>query len=283
MTHSPEQLAFFDRLTGSASSIQLRAAAGSGKTTTIVHGVTLLPPHLSVLFLAFNRNIKEELESRLPKTCQVSTFHAAGFKAWQSFLGKRLKPDGDKLANILKDRLQGKDWELYFSFARRLTSLAKNMGMDTPLLENTHANWQALMTHFQIQLESDDADEERAIEICQKLLAESNQLCQQVIDFDDMLYAPLRLNVPWPKANVIFIDEAQDTNAVQVELLKRMQATNGRIIAVGDSNQAIYGFRGADADAMEKMKQAFSMEVLPLSVSYRCSKAVVKEAQKFCK
>ena len=283
MNFSPEQTAFFSRLTSSSSSIQLQAAAGSGKTTTVVAGADMLPAWQTVMFLAFNKNIKEELEARLPKRCSVATFHAAGFRAWQAHTGKRLKPDGDKLAGILKDKLKGKDWELYFAYARRLTSLAKNMGMDTPLMENTFANWQSLSTHFQINLESEDAREERGIEICQRLLADSNALCDSVIDFDDMLYAPLRLNIKWPQSNVIFIDEAQDTNSVQIELLKRMRAANGRVIAVGDPSQAIYGFRGADSDAMNKMRDAFDMEVMPLSVSYRCSKAVVAEAQKFCK
>jgi superfamily I DNA/RNA helicase len=55
----------------------------------------------------------------------------------------------------------------------------------------------------------------------------------------------------------------------------------GRLIAVGDPSQAIYGFRGADATAMTDMQREFNMTVLPLSVSYRCSQSVVKEAQKY--
>jgi len=77
------------------------------------------------------------------------------------------------------------------------------------------------------------------------------------------------------------LDEAQDTNAVQRALLKSILDSLGRLIAVGDPHQSIYGFRGADHEAMTLLKSGFAMEELALSVSYRCSQAVVKEAQKY--
>jgi len=107
---------------------------------------------------------------------------------------------------------------------------------------------------------------------------------REVIDFDDMLYLPLRSKCTFDKKNYVFVDEAQDTNGVQRALLRRMLAPppHGRLIAVGDPSQAIYGFRGADANAMSALREEFSAVVMPLSVSYRCSRAVVAEAQKYC-
>ena len=55
----------------------------------------------------------------------------------------------------------------------------------------------------------------------------------------------------------------------------------GRLIAVGDPHQAIYGFRGADSEAMGRIKEEFDCQELPLSVSYRCPQAVVRAAQEF--
>ncbi len=158
------------------------------------------------------------------------------------------------------------------------------MGIDTPLLDNTTANWQSLMVAQDLQLQNEEADEGRAIAICKELLDKSNAQVHQIFDFDDMLYVPLRLGTSFDRFNVVYIDEAQDTNAVQCALLERMiaRAPHGRLIAVGDPDQAIYGFRGASDEAMENMRKQFDMDVLPLSVSYRCSKSVVREAQKFC-
>lgn len=73
----------------------------------------------------------------------------------------------------------------------------------------------------------------------------------------------------------------QDTNPVRRALAQKMLKPGGRVIAVGDPHQAIYGFSGADNDAMERIKQDFNARTMPLSVTYRCPKTVVEVAQKF--
>jgi DNA helicase II / ATP-dependent DNA helicase PcrA len=62
-------------------------------------------------------------------------------------------------------------------------------------------------------------------------------------------------------------------------LLRMMVAEGGRCISVGDENQACYGFTGADADAMDLVAQDWNAVRMPLSINYRCSKAVVRHAQ----
>jgi superfamily I DNA/RNA helicase len=101
------------------------------------------------------------------------------------------------------------------------------------------------------------------------------------IDFDDMLYMPVMHNVSFDHYNYVFVDEAQDTNDIQLEILSRLMAPKCRLVAVGDPHQAIYGFRGANADSMSRIGERFQCKTYPLSVSYRCPKAVVKEAQRF--
>src|SRR5690606_4510771 len=64
-----------------------------------------------------------------------------------------------------------------------------------------------------------------------------------IIDFDDMLYLPLILGVRPRTFDYVFIDEAQDTNRVQLEFLKLLCNPRTRVIAVGDRHQSIYGFR----------------------------------------
>jgi superfamily I DNA/RNA helicase len=79
----------------------------------------------------------------------------------------------------------------------------------------------------------------------------------------------------------VLIDEAQDTNAARRGLaLKLLKRGTGRLIAVGDDRQAIYGFTGADADAMNQLREALGSATLPLNVTYRCPKNIVREAQR---
>lgn len=286
---SPENLAIKEHICDPArGNLMVIAVAGSGKTSTICWALPLIPDAQSkaVLFMAFSKNIVTALEPRVPPWCTVKTGHALGLAAWKrhtnsTFRGKSM--DGGKTFVLLKDILkQRSDFDLYAAPITRLVGFAKNAGMGTPLLENTFFSWYHLISHNNIILD-DAADEQRLVELSRLTLEKSVAVGREFIDFDDMLYLPLLHNVSFDKKNFIFIDEAQDTNGVQRALISRMLAPPpfGRLIAVGDPSQAIYGFRGADATAMTDMQREFNMTVLPLSVSYRCSQAVVKEAQKY--
>ncbi len=287
-TASLEQLAIRDALTTTSSNLMVIAVAGSGKTTTIVWVLPYIPDAMqkSILFMAFSKNIVSALEPRVPAWCSVKTGHALGLAAWKrhtgaTFRGKAI--DGEKTFALLKDVLRSRsDFDLYSAPVRRLIGFAKNAGMGTTLLENSFASWYHLISHNNIILD-DAADERRLVEIAQETLERSVAKGREVIDFDDMLYLPLLHGASFDKKNYIFIDEAQDTNGVQRELIKRMLAAppHGRLIAVGDPSQAIYGFRGADATAMQTMREEFQMKVLQLSVCHRCSQSVVEEARKY--
>jgi DNA helicase-2/ATP-dependent DNA helicase PcrA len=96
------------------------------------------------------------------------------------------------------------------------------------------------------------------------------------IDFDDQIFLPVYRNLKVPAYDYLFVDESQDLNPIQMDLVCSCKA---RVIAVGDTHQAIYGFRGADTRAMYSFGQMLNAKRLPLSICYRCSKAVVQEAQ----
>ncbi len=282
ITPSDQQGSFFTFLVRETGSALLVAAAGSGKTTTIVQGTRLLPQWLATRFLAFNKSIAEELKARLPSTVISSTFHSAWKSALDRHLPRRPKVDANKVRNILKNSLAYNEFETYFQYVTRLVGFAKSSGVGA-LLDDTESEWFSLIAHYGLSPMSDDLDESVAVRYARAALRDSNADLN-VIDFDDMLYLPLLRNVVCDKSNVIFVDEAQDLNIVQRTLLRRMLATAAgapsRLIAVGDPHQAIYGFRGADSDSMDHLRRDFNATVLPLSVSYRCSKAVVEEARK---
>lgn len=68
---------------------------------------------------------------------------------------------------------------------------------------------------------------------------------------------------------------------IQREILRKIMGPNSRMIAVGDPAQAIYGFRGADADSLATIAREFGARTLPLSITYRCPTSVVKYAQQW--
>ncbi len=80
-------------------------------------------------------------------------------------------------------------------------------------------------------------------------------------------------------ANGILVHNCQDLNRTQMELLPRLVNPGGRIVVVGDPRQAIYSFRGADEGAFETLRATLDAKILPLTVTFRCPKAVVREAQ----
>lgn len=121
-----------------------------------------------------------------------------------------------------------------------------------------------------------------------RVLYRAYQICcqrQARFDFSDMVYLPVRLNLPLIQYDVVLIDEAQDLNAIQIEMIARtIKAADslnrgGRIIFVGDKNQAIYGFRGADTEAISTIQRRFNTMQFPLHTCWRCPKNVIRLAQ----
>jgi superfamily I DNA/RNA helicase len=104
---------------------------------------------------------------------------------------------------------------------------------------------------------------------------------KSVINFDDMIYMPIQQSLKFKKYDWVFVDEAQDTSQTQREMLKALMKPSSRLVAVGDENQALYGFRGADSLSIDGIRQDFSCSTFPLSISYRCSKSVVAEAKTY--
>lgn len=278
---SPYQQAVFDFIQKDTGSAVIEAVAGSGKTTTIVQALRLIPENKSVLFLAFNKSIANELKTRVPKHVRAATFHAQGFSAWMRRAGRNVQVDANKMKNIIRSIMPEEEQIMYRSFVSRLVGLAKNAGMGV-LAQGTLNDWMGLVNHHDLELDHEEADYLIAIRHAQNALSSSIASANVVIDFDDMLYMPLIENATFYKNDFVFVDEAQDCSPLQLEILKKMLRPNGRLVAVGDSHQALYGFRGADSESMARIARNFQAQVLPLSVSYRCPKAVVKAAKDYC-
>jgi DNA helicase-2/ATP-dependent DNA helicase PcrA len=112
------------------------------------------------------------------------------------------------------------------------------------------------------------------------LLFEQSVATMAWLDYDDMVWFPAAGKVSCKQFDVLFIDEAQDLNKAQAALVMNSIKPGGRIIAVGDRNQSIYSFAGADSDSIPNLIDLLSATVMPLSTTYRCPKSHVALAQR---
>lgn len=284
-TPSIQQAALFAWIKTGSGSCVLEAVAGSGKTTTLVEALSLMSG--KIFFGAFNKKIAEEIAKRVGplSTAKISTMHAAGFAAWRN-AASTVRVDNDKCKNIFRDlTFRDMQYSRLETQVLSLVSYAKQAGVGFLKSIDDDFAWKELIQHFDVETYNEQADFDSTddiIMLSRKVLRTSTEIDTRVIDFDDMIYAPLFHNVRFPKYDWVLLDEAQDTNASRRELAKRLlNQKGGRLIAVGDRHQAIYGFTGADADALDLIAAEFNAILLPLTVTFRCPKSVVTYAQQW--
>ena len=260
---SPEQQAICDFVRDSARNLLVDASPGSGKSTTIGMAARALPLGKLYVALAFNKAAADAFVGKLPHHVQSGTWHSVCLGAIRQTWPK-LRVKADKVKWIIKDNHPDVKWE-HTSQLIKLVSLCKQQ---PEMLSEDDVS--ELADTFSIDLEPSLVA--MTLDILQQSDSDEHNL-----DFDDMLRFALRESVRFPHYGLIFVDEAQDTNAVQRAVLAKMAA---RTVVVGDPYQSIYGFRGASHSAMDELRHDLDAEVLPLSVSYRCPQSVVAEAQR---
>lgn len=266
---SPLQQAVFMAVRDGSRNLIVRAVAGSGKTTTAVEAMKCATG--LVMFLAFNKSIAEELKSR---GMNARTFHSLTFNpVLKSRPG--LIMEANKMRQLVQEKWTREDSALYGAFCMRLVSMAKQVGIGC-LVDDTEKAWYDIINHHGYELESEDADMPTAVVKARELLDYSNS--DNRVDFDDMLYWAVKFNISLPKFDYIFVDEAQDTNPIQRAILRKLLKPHTRLCFIGDPKQAIYGFRGADSNSMDLIQQEFDCEELPLSITYRCARKIVRYA-----
>lgn len=265
MTPSHYQTKIFSFVQQEKSNLSITAVAGSGKTTTILEASKQAP---SSLFLAYNKSIAETLSS---KGVNAKTLHSLGYSA---LARKGLRVNDRKMGNILRYKVMQLDEDAdrdslvpfydCVSYFSKMASLLKGQGIFHP--EGiTEPLLQSLSEHYLLDREAND------LYTLKEMFKWSRQ--GKTIDFDDMLEADGGLTV-WP---TVFVDEAQDLNKAQQDFIEKIAR---RVILVGDPAQAIYGFRGAGQGGMSSISSYFHCKQLPLSICYRCSRAVVDYARR---
>ena len=266
------------------------AGAGSGKTRVLTYRVAYLinecniDPY-NVLAITFTNKAANEMKERImtilgPKaySIQISTFHAlgvlivkenyekAGYKANFTIL------DSDDSLTLIKKILKdlNLDAKVYNPKAiRNQISGAKNSLLSAKEYER-YAN-----TEFeQIVLKVYEKYEERLI-------------VNNSLDFDDLLMLPIKVFRKYPEVlkhyqerfKYILIDEYQDTNEAQYILVKMLSAKYKNICVVGDNDQSIYSFRGANYHNILNFEKDYpNCKVIMLEKNYRSTKNILNAA-----
>lgn len=281
------------------SSLAVRAVAGSGKTTTIVAAAKLVPSTYRSVFLAFNKSIADELGSRLPKHVWSKTLNSLGFGILRPYLAgigvQNVKVYQNRTDQIMRNVLSFQEKDDFGSDVKFLVGMCKAMGV-VPVgvsdgqgingMQATDDVLTQICVHnaHMIDVTIRPTVYNKVREILAISFSDSNIYETGIIDFDDQKWLtvckrPNGRSIARASFDVIFIDEVQDVNGVDIELINMVLKNNGIVVGVGDDKQAIYGFRGADTQAFNVFQSSFNADLKPLSITYRCGKALVRHAQ----
>lgn len=279
MTPTPEQQSIIEAAVGTTDNLIISALAGAAKTTTLQLVCGALPAQ-PILSLAFNKRIAEEMSKKLPGHVACATMNAIGHRAWAATSGRRLTLDTDKIKKILRAQIdalprveRGEMFDKYADLmatiraARIQGYIPESIGQQG--LINADTFYRGL-----------DEDINGARPMIDRILTESiRQSMAGTIDFDDQIYMSALFSSKFPAFGIVMVDEAQDLSPLNHVMLDKL--ARQRLIAVGDPNQSIYAFRGAMTSSMPHLKERFNMTEMGLSVSFRCPKAVIREARRY--
>ncbi len=287
----------------------VEARAGTGKTSTIVEALYHIPSRFKSVFLAFNTSIKDELIEKTKgfpaHQVEVMTLNAFGFRSWKKHVQNRdIKIDVKKtieaeyllkLTEKYEEAVEsGKEGETAKyrllnksrSAISKLVAGAKSEGLvpegvqgAVGLIPDTRPSWNMIIKKYNLEEEFEES-EGSAIALAKEVLVHflDVRFLSDTMTFDDQFYAPIVYGAVFPRYDFVFIDEAQDVNAIQLEAIKRIAASGSRVVAVGDTFQAIYGFRGTTPKSMGQIISCLNATTLNLSVSFRCPNSVIELA-----
>jgi DNA helicase-2/ATP-dependent DNA helicase PcrA len=279
-TPSPQQVTIFHEFAHGSRHVIIDARAGTGKTTTIIAGIDFAP-EARIIMCAFNKVIAEELKKRLRNPrAEAKTLHSLGnsivYARWgrcqiDDRRGRRLAMKAIGLKNPPREIVD---------LVAKLASAGKSMA---PFATPAELVKIALEFDYIPENKNLSRDEEpwtvEQVANCAHAAMEDATNRDGSIDFDDMVYLPVRCGWVTPRYDMVVVDECQDMNYTQIELALGSCTKNGRIFVVGDPYQAIYGFRGADSSSMARLEKRLNAKRLSLTTTYRCPQKVVAIAQ----
>ncbi len=261
------------------------AGAGTGKTRVITCRVAYLLAEgvapANILAVTFTNKAANEMRERLAGMVEkskaskvlMSTFHALCVRILRSGIEKlgyknnfSIYDEGDQIGLIKKiiTRTAAKDEKLEPNLAKNLISKAKNNGWREPAPGDEKSLVGAVFARYQAELKTLNA-----------------------VDFDDLLLLTVQLleehesvRLQWQERfHYLMVDEFQDTNRLQLRLITLLADTRQNVAVVGDDDQSIYGWRGAEVSNILEFETHFpNPTVVKLEQNYRSTNAILQTA-----
>jgi DNA helicase-2/ATP-dependent DNA helicase PcrA len=274
------------------------AGAGSGKTRVITHRMAHLVDHhrvpgYAVLAVTFTNKAAGEMKERVHQllsstgrahdTPFVSTFH--------SFCVRLLRRDGDRLAPLRPnfDRqfvIYDDDDQLTL-----IKQIFKSLGLDDKFMPYRNALSRISSAKSQHERPEDfyknarDPKSSKMAVIYEQY--EARMLQAKAVDFDDLLLETVRLlkhdgalrETYNRRFGFVMVDEYQDTNRSQYELMRLLSQGHQNVVAVGDEDQSIYSWRGADIRNILDFERDYdNARIIRLEQNYRSTKNIIEAA-----
>ena len=264
------------------------AGAGSGKTRVIVEKIAHLVasgrmPAKRIAAITFTNKSAREMRERVARRIKgdaaegltICTFHALGLKLLQvehAKLGLRRGFslfDSEDTAAQFKDLLPPGTKPDAIDAVRQLVSRAKN----------------ACLSPEQAAEAASSVREREAAMLYKRYQQRLSTF--NAVDFDDLIRLPVQLLESDPECvaawreriGYLLVDECQDTNDAQYRLLKAIAGERGLFTCVGDDDQSIYAWRGANPENLLQLAQDYpALQVVKLEQNYRCSNRVLRSA-----
>ncbi len=276
---NPQQL---EAVTTTQGPVLILAGAGTGKTRVITMRITyLLHEGISpdaILAVTFTNKAANEMRERVgtmverpkAKRLTICTFHALCVRILRQDIERlgyktnfAIYDEGDQLGLIRKiiSRISAKNEKLDAQLARNLISRAKNQHWKLAESATNNSLLAAVFERYQEELKAANA-----------------------VDFDDLLILTVRLLETNPavtnkwqeRFQYLMIDEFQDTNRLQLELVRYLGRQHRNVCVVGDDDQSIYGWRGAEiANILEFEAHFADPKIIKLEQNYRSSNAIL--------
>ena len=269
----------------------VNAVAGAGKTSTV--GLVASEITGTKVYLVFNKHNQISAEKKLGHTgLHVFTCHSFGYRILRANASiANRKIDKNKYRNLVRDLAKAdrkfaaldrdEQWEI-LSPAFKLVDLGRNDLVD-PRSEGAEDRLHEVADHHALVLPLGYAEFIMGLVIgaLRSGMGKRDgdgQVRLGAVDFGDMLWIPAMYEMREKTYQWVLVDECQDLSAAQRYVAFAAMGKGARMLAVGDPRQAIFGFAGADSSSFAKLAAQADATELPLSVCYRCPRAVVKLA-----
>ena len=259
------------------------AGAGSGKTKTITSRLAYLIgcgiDPASTLTLTFTNKAAQEMRERAMALVEgevetpplLATFHKFGLSFLKQYI-HLLERRNDFIIIDTDDQ------------RRILRQLAEESELHPVLLQKEISRFKnSLLSPAEIKELPDCEEKGEIYEKYQNYLIDHN-----LVDFDDLLLLTYSILDREPELafkisnryQFIMVDEYQDTNSLQLQILKKLCSTHNNICVVGDDDQAIYGWRGADHRNILNFEKEFGAKVVILEYNYRSTPEILEKANR---